>query len=297
MRVLVGTLFSGENEFRQCKDSLQDQVFTNWDHVVYKNLPNKKAHETLYRKFMDEAENYDLFVKLDADMVFMSEQSLSKIVGTFQNYKHLDHALLGVKDWASNSIIDGLHIFSNRATWTKNDENLFVDPSPKVPGKKFYTHNEPAPLVVHSPNPSKNQAFRFGYHRALKLLQTDRVGFSFLSSRMQFKLLSNIWHQYYIKRDVIRGIILFGADYVIRNEASPDLYSNDKETLYQIFENEYPGKQKVFNDLKKNWANWLKRYKIYLNEVGLRSVLGSALKEIPRKSLKNVYMKVSPRYI
>ena len=297
MRVLVGTLFSGENEFEECKRSLRNQSFTNFDHVVFKNLPNKEAHETLYNKFMDEAENYDLFVKLDADMVFMNDQSLSKIVGTFQDFEELDHAILGVKDWASDSIIDGLHIFSNRATWSKNEEDLFVDPSPKVPGRKLYTHDAPAPLVLHSPDPSRKQAFRFGFHRALKLLQTNKEDFSFLSSKMQFELLANIWQQYSQKRDAVRGIILFGADYVIRNELQQNLYSNDQEKLYEVFENEYPGEEKIFNYLKRNWESRFTRYSIYPNKVGYQRIIKSLLKEVPRKIVQQIYMFISPKYI
>ena len=99
MRVLVGTLFSYENEFEQCVASLHGQSYPHWVHKVYENLPNKLAHETLYREFMNNAEKFDLFLKLDADMVFMDSKGLAQIVELFQAKPDLDHLQMLVHDY------------------------------------------------------------------------------------------------------------------------------------------------------------------------------------------------------
>lgn len=80
-RVLIGTLYTDENEYPEMLRMLRTQTFTNWEHVVLKDLENKEAHDALYRLFMREKENFDFFLKLDADMVFRSPDSLKNWSG------------------------------------------------------------------------------------------------------------------------------------------------------------------------------------------------------------------------
>ena len=157
-RTLVSTLYCGENEFEALKESLQAQTYSHWEHVVYKNLPNKEAHDRLYRTFMEQQDDFDLFLKLDADMVFRSSEGLRRIVDLFQETDQLDHLTLAVRDWYSDSLIEGLHTFSDRARWETGEESRFVDPSPIIPGQHQKLWSNPAPVVDHSPDPSPRQA-------------------------------------------------------------------------------------------------------------------------------------------
>lgn len=81
LRVLVVTLFSGENEFEECSNSVRTQVGIRCDHKVIKNLPKHEAHQKLYKLFNDSRQSYDFMVKLDADMAFSAERSLSNLLG------------------------------------------------------------------------------------------------------------------------------------------------------------------------------------------------------------------------
>ena len=62
MRILIGILHTIENEFPQCIEAIKNQTYQNFDYFVVENIPNKEAHDTLYRRFMDSADNYELFI-------------------------------------------------------------------------------------------------------------------------------------------------------------------------------------------------------------------------------------------
>ena len=98
-RVLVLTLFSGEQEYEEAVAALERQSFRGFDHRVFEHLPNKEAHEALQRAVMESAADYDLFLKLDADMVFRSGDALAQIVELFRARPEVDHARTVVHDW------------------------------------------------------------------------------------------------------------------------------------------------------------------------------------------------------
>lgn len=52
MRLFVGTLYTIENEFDECVASIALQSYRNFQHFVFRNLPNKEAHDALYSAFM-----------------------------------------------------------------------------------------------------------------------------------------------------------------------------------------------------------------------------------------------------
>jgi hypothetical protein len=50
-----------------------------------------------------------------------------------------------------------------------------VDPDPVIPGVKYKITPSPDLLVDHMPVPTLAQAFYYGVHRGLKIMQTDRA--------------------------------------------------------------------------------------------------------------------------
>lgn len=239
-RVFIGTLYSGENEFQQCVESLYAQSYKNWQQTVYKNLPNKEAHETLYHDFMDKSDEFDLFLKLDADMVFMDTVSLKGIVRLFEMTKDLDHLQMVVYDWYTDSLIMGAHAFSNRARWYVKDE-LFVDPPPAIPSLIWRLWEDPAPFILHSPNPSNFQAFLFGVHRASKIVQNYGQSYRFDNASVQWTILVNTWQHFQKSRDIRLGLALIGAEEMLAGSVDHAQYSqsnrDDLVKVYQRYEN------------------------------------------------------------
>jgi hypothetical protein len=299
VRILVGTLYSAENEFEHSKRSLQRQTHTDWEQVVFKHLPNKEAHDRLYRTFMERADDFDLFLKLDADMVFRSERSLQTLVELFESYSELDHALLAVRDWASDSLIMGLHAYSSRAVWTTSGEELFVDHSPSVPGKRLSTKGPPAPLVDHSPDPSPFQAFRFGVHRALKVVQRDRSTLSLFRSRMQWNLLNHVRRRFSETGHRRLCLIVAGAEEVFAGRVTRSEYDDAGDDLRERYRQHYTDLSS--NDLMSALSSWgdnpAQRWSTYVKTVGAGRIARSACVAIPKRMAATVYRHLSSEYI
>ena len=231
-KILIGTLYSGENELEECIESVKMQHFSNWEHKIFRNLPNRIAHHILYNEFMKMAYEFDLFLKLDADMVLIGQDALDKIIELFNRYEELDNAELVVDDWFTNSHIWGVHIFSNRAKWPARD-NLFPDKDPIIPGEKRIFTEYPAPLVKHCPNPSPFQAYHFGLHRALKAID----GFD----DRQMSTILKVWDHFNAKRDKRLGFVVLGAEHVMTNKLKQSNINYTESDTHEFF--------KIYQDL------------------------------------------------
>ncbi len=237
-RILIGTLYSRENEYDESKRSLIDQTYSDWRRVVFAHLPNKLAHDYLYKTFMEKGSEFDLFVKLDADTVFRNKSSLNEIVDFFLMREGLDHAVFGLWDWFSDSMIMGLHAFSNRVKWKIGKENLFVDLFPEIPGYRIETKDFPSPVGIHSPNPSAFQAFHFGVHRALKVLQLEQQTFDLGQSNFQWSILKKTFRNFAEKMDKRLGFACLGAELVMRDNIMgycQDYTSNYLEEKFEAY--------------------------------------------------------------
>lgn len=170
MRCLIGTLSVGENELEACERAIADQDYTNWSHVRFDDLPEYEAHESLYREFMQRIDEFDLFFKIDADMVLYSKGSLRMMVEFLRSRPRVDHACFAVHDYLTDSPLLGLHAFTARAVWGVPADRYRPDENPAIPGERISVRFPPAPVASHAASPSEYQAFHFGAHRAIKAL-------------------------------------------------------------------------------------------------------------------------------
>jgi len=216
LRVLILTLYSGESDFSDCVDAVANQDYPLKTHEVIRLLPNKEAHDSVYRKIEEERDNYDVFVKLDADMVFLDWGALGRIVSQFQASSDLDHAIFTVRDWLSQKEIFGLHAFSNRVYWQLSDDPLFVDPSPSRPGRKIFFSGPPSPIADHCPNPGLEEAYVVGRHRAMKIPRPKTV-WSAQNAATQFRFFLAVASAYREGGYVRRLAALEGANVTLRS--------------------------------------------------------------------------------
>lgn len=230
MRLLILTLYSGENEYSSCLRSLESQEFSDFEQRILADLPNAEAHEQLYRTIMAERGNYDLFLKLDADMILADDEVLSDLVRVFEDHPGLDHLVVAVSDWMTDSLIIGAHLFSNRVRWHRHTETLYVDPDPVFPGIKLVVDSPPRDLILHASDPSPLQAFHFGAHRALQASQAYRRlrDTRTHNARVQWQYLDRVWSHFERSGDRRLGLAILAADMVFERKlpATANEYSD-----------------------------------------------------------------------
>lgn len=285
-RIYIGTLYSGENEYDEMLKSLKNQNHTNWTHEVFKNLPNKEAHDKLYSRIMELKNEYDLFIKLDADMVFDTNEALDIIINYFKNSSKLDHLILRIKDWFTDKNIIGLHTFTNNARWKKSNEMVFVDPNPIVPGL-FKIETPKVNIINHSPNPSDFQAFHFGIHRSIKAIQKNKLfNFNWTFAKGQRNTIKHVYSTYQKTNDKRLLLAIAGAKHLYEGKFEDSQYNYKNKDL-----------KKFFDDNKKNILtkeNELIEFmekdfdKLFLKKTLLKFII-SVPKNVPRILKNRIY--------
>lgn len=212
IKLLVGTLYSSENEYDECIKSIANQSYTDFDHIIIKDLPNKEAHTTLFSSFLQSKDDYDFLIKVDADMVISDSQLFAKIVAKMAELPEIQILSIAVHDFFSDQLIYGLNTYRNTVRWDFAKENLFVD-IPEV-GRDGYLFDdrELAPAAVHCADPSPYQAFHYGVHRGLKMVQPEQEAIRESSRRTKWTGMERTWGHYQRTNDRRLGLACIGAE-------------------------------------------------------------------------------------
>jgi len=264
-KVLILILNSGEGELEKSIEVLKSQTYKNWSKVVFSNLDNKTAHDTLYSYIMSHSKEYDLFIKLDADMVVASSQILEEVVNYFEKNPNMDQGNFAVHDVMSDQDIMGLLVFTNKAKWNGSNEKLFVDYTPSIPGKRLLIWSKPSPVAWHCINPTPFQSFHYGAHRAMKALQRDRKIANKIQSAIQWHLLYRVWRIFIRTFDKNRALMMAGAYSVWIGDVDKKGNEYDNESLRHAFDKYSNLSEKEIYSLLKEWGkivsvkNWLYR--------------------------------------
>jgi hypothetical protein len=239
MRIFVGTLYTIENEFEECVASIERQSYRNFQHFVFRNLPNKKAHDTLYRSFMEKAGEFDLMIKVDADMVIEDEHLFAKIVERFRSNGQLKDLEIAVHDFFSDRLIWGMHTYRNTVEWRQTDEDLFVDACPLDENERIHDDSELAPAAIHCKNPSPFQAFHYGVHKALKTIQPGCKEIDYGYTLYHWYNIESTRQNFFRTRDRRIGFAILGAELAFRGSIWPhhlDYTNPFLEKLYKPYE-------------------------------------------------------------
>lgn len=231
--VFVGTLSCGEGELEQCKNAVAAQQCVSITHCVLSNMPEREAHDALWREWEGARAHHDLFVKVDADTVLIDPWVLSRIAEAFAvNAPRLTGMQLPILDYFTDGPIAGLNAFSPDVEFQRSPElhcdrvDVGHDLVLKCPQEDM-THAGlldrasclglimpaggpiPVPAARHCPAPTDAQAFRFGLHRALK---------------GQREVLDRVRCAYHRDLDRPRALVLMGAAHAARAPAGGQDY-------------------------------------------------------------------------
>lgn len=266
LQVLVGTLYSGEKELDRCVDALTQQHYCHRSHFIIEHMPERAAHDELYRRFMHNAGEYDLFLKLDADMILTDPGKLGAAVKLFEDSPELDHAVFTVQDWMTDSAIIGIHMYRNRVRWARRGDDLFADLPPQLQGKRRYvTHGPPSPLADHSPDPSPIQAFHYGLHRGIKAFQTGLDETRPAYAVAHWRGLKRLWRHFDRVRDLRLGLALMAVEHVLTHPADPDFCNYTNPRFWQTFAMYEPmTPQQIHAHLRPAWDSPVRREAMWL---------------------------------
>lgn len=221
MRLLVGTLYTIEKEFPACLAAIRRQTHRNYRHFVIRNLPNLAAHAQLYHSFMARADEFDLFVKIDADMVLQDTRFFEKVIVKFKAHPAMLGLIVAVHDHFSNRLIEGLHIYRSTIRWSQRQDAVFVDAANLPPGKIVYDYDDLAPAAAHCPDPSRFQAFHYGIHKGIKALAAYH---KHARSTAQFHMdnIDHTWRHFLQSADARVGLACLGAEMALRGQFQPE---------------------------------------------------------------------------
>jgi len=236
MRIFVGTLYAGENELEECVDSINRQKGATFEHVIFKNLGNKEAANTLYKTFMERSGEFDLLVKVDADIVLVDDHLFSNISQKFRENDWLDLLEIRVHDFYSDQLIWGLPSYRSTVKWTPAQENLFVDDFPPVPkNHRISDCKELAPAGIHCKNPSPLQAFHYGVYKGLKVIQPE-IGEKVISkTHSNWEKIERTYAHFKRKRDTRLGFAVLGAELALKGKFQADHLDYSNPYMKQVF--------------------------------------------------------------
>ena len=105
--------------------------------------------------------------------------------------------------------------------------------------KRLRDSSNLAPAALHCPDPSPFQAFHYGIHRALKVLQPDRQIIDGHQSWMHWRALTRCRRHFRNSGNPHAGYAVLGAEVGLRGGFVPAHLDCTDTTLPLLFEEEY----------------------------------------------------------
>jgi hypothetical protein len=172
-KVLVLTCYVGEAEINENIKSTNAQKSV----TIYQNIISFKtkyeAHLELYNFIKNNLQNYDYFLKLDADMIIESDVAIISMCKLIDKLS-VNRLSFPVIDSYTGNEINGVHLLRSMDLVLKNpnDQLRTDDWISKINGKSFSTSKHVN--ISHGRLFTKNQAVRFTAQRVLKALADGR---------------------------------------------------------------------------------------------------------------------------
>jgi len=173
--IFVGTLESGEGDFKECCLAIQQQKFVEPLHKAICGLPEKEAHNELWKTWEEikkKEPTCHLFVKVDADTVLAHDEVLWDIFNLFAANQRLTGVQAYIKDFYTDEFIYGLNCFSREVVFNETKDPLMCDRNVDTNHDVVLRGNElPAslnPAALHCYHSNELQSFHYGLHRSLK---------------------------------------------------------------------------------------------------------------------------------
>lgn len=234
MRLLVVTLYVQEREFESCVAAIRAQSHRDFEHVVIRGLPEREAHHRMYGTFVERRDEFEILVKVDADMVLADNDFFAKVVQKFQAHPTIDLLSIKVHDFFTDRLTWGLNCYRNTFSWNKSDDLVFTDKVDVPRERTLFDKSELAPAATHCSDPSPFQAFHFGMHRGVKARAAiERRLPDILESRLSD--IDETWRNFLKKRDVRLGLAALGGELGIAGRFAEEEISYTNPAVAEVF--------------------------------------------------------------
>lgn len=211
LSVRVGTLYAGEGEYEQCKRSVARQSYQGIEHVFIEHMSKKEALSTLMEGFL--ASSADILIKVDADMVLLDPDFVRRVVQIFATNSELQMVQMAMLDYFSGDLMQGINAYRQGLPWlTEKQDSLFTDRVKVDPKRRLVTWTTFADASIHCPNPTPFQAFHFGVHRGVKVVQPQRTEHDATSAEEQLIYLEKTYEHWRTRRDRRLGFAALGFE-------------------------------------------------------------------------------------
>jgi hypothetical protein len=169
--MLVGTLECGEGDFAKSVESINAQCDIDVEHIVFSNMDEPSAHHALYSTWNRRKHEFDLFVKVDADIVLSNERVLKTFADVFESNHNITGVQAYLHDYYTDSMIFGITCINRVPVLNDAVDRLYCDRVDSGHNKIVRGNDLPKmlnPAGYHCHESSELQAFHFGLHRAKK---------------------------------------------------------------------------------------------------------------------------------
>ncbi len=247
-KILIGIMENGEGDFTHCLQSLEKQENCPFEYFIIQNETSFHAHQILYANFTRYKNNYSGFVKIDADMVLNNNNILEKISKILQTGQY--GITMGyVDDYLSCLATPALYGFRNDCIFFDVKDPLLHDLQPKYFDKFHYSQEI---WAHHMKYCNEFQAFRFGYHRMMKIIQINSYQKILRNLLIEWGILHNIYHKYIEFGDEKRIMAIISAHHFL---FAPD---DEKQKIMQDYNGDY---------VKKLFVEFIKNKNIYKDKI------------------------------
>jgi hypothetical protein len=235
--IFVGTMYSGEGDFSQCCEAISNQTGVIVSHAVIADLPEKEAHNQLWQAWRDNKDTHDLFVKIDADTVLRTPETLRQIYDQFAKNPRVTGFQAPLHDYMTDGHINGLNAFSPKVIFNDTRDNLYcdraVDTGHDIVLREKDLPIELVPAGLHCHHATEVQSFHYGVHRMLK------------GQTVTMDQVFNAWVKH---RDRVRLFALVGAHMAPR-------FSSNRRCNYEDLEF-----QQAFDEATSRYDELVKHY-------------------------------------
>jgi len=231
VRILVGVLFSGESQYEACITAINEQTYRSWELFEVRNLPNRDAHQKLFNTFQERASEFDLFVKIDADMELCSADFFANLIEYTEQNPSAELITIKVDDFFTGRLVWGLNVYRSSIKFGENDEiytDKFFDTERKPKIIHLKSHSTLVPAARHCFNPSGYQSFYFGCHKAIKVLHRQ--------SRSHMRNIRSLLWTAMRKRDHRHLIAYAGAATTFERNLGPECLDHGNRTLETLYD-------------------------------------------------------------